>query len=158
MSAELTVTALRADGSVEPAFRFEVLDASVTATCTAAEPVEAGLRVELRLPPTDDPGWLVPGLFYGENRPAGCLRLFPRFVPHVPPPHAGARVDQHGHPPAVPLRRVGRRRLPQKRPRERRRQEADRQPPQAEQEPVLDPAAARDPRRRRREATSATTR
>jgi len=26
-----------------------------------------------------DPWWLIPGLFYGENRPADCDRLFPRF-------------------------------------------------------------------------------
>jgi hypothetical protein len=81
VSPDLTVTALRPDGSVHDGFRFELADGSVTATCTAAEPVEAGLRVELRLPPTDDPGWLIPGVFYGENRPAGCLRLFPRFTP-----------------------------------------------------------------------------
>lgn len=49
-------------------------------TCTAAEPVAAGLRVELRLGETDDPGWLVPGLFYGENRLPECTRLYPRFV------------------------------------------------------------------------------
>lgn len=28
---------------------------------------------------SDDPRWLVPGAFYGENRPAACDRLFPRF-------------------------------------------------------------------------------
>jgi hypothetical protein len=50
-------------------------------TWTGAEPVEAGIRVELDLPATDDPDWLVPGLFYGENRPPSCTRIFPRFTP-----------------------------------------------------------------------------
>ena len=80
MSSDLTVSALRADGSTEDAFRFELGEAHVTATCTAGRPLEAGLRLELRLPPTDDPAWLVPGVFYGENRPEACTRLYPRFV------------------------------------------------------------------------------
>jgi hypothetical protein len=52
----------------------------LTATCTSVRPVDAGLRVELRLESTSDPKWLVPGIFYGENRPEQCARLFPRFV------------------------------------------------------------------------------
>ena len=55
MSGELVVTAIRPDGGVVDAFRFELGDGRLTATCTASEPVEAGLRVELRLPATDDP-------------------------------------------------------------------------------------------------------
>src|SRR5207253_5196463 len=27
-----------------------------------------------------DPAWLIPGVFYGENRPESCTRIFPRFV------------------------------------------------------------------------------
>ncbi|WP_084704494.1 hypothetical protein [Phaeacidiphilus oryzae] len=42
--------------------------------------VEAGLRVELRLGAGDDPGWLIPGAFYGENRRADCARPYPRFA------------------------------------------------------------------------------
>ena len=39
-------------------------------------------RAERR--PTDDPQWLVPGIFYGENRPADCTCVYPRFTPgHV---------------------------------------------------------------------------
>jgi hypothetical protein len=56
------------------------------ATCVAPEPVEAGLRVELRLGPTDDPGWLVPGVFYGENRVADCRVRYPRFTVDAPEP------------------------------------------------------------------------
>jgi hypothetical protein len=83
--SSLVSTALRADGTVEPALTFELerLDggeAALAVTCTADEPIEAGVRVELRLDPTADPGWLVPGVFYGENRPANCARLYPRFV------------------------------------------------------------------------------
>jgi hypothetical protein len=77
---ELTVTALDVAGDVVDAFAFELHDGGVTATCTAPEPVEAGLRVELRLDPTDDPAWLIPGVFYGENCLESCTRRFPRFV------------------------------------------------------------------------------
>ena len=35
----------------------------------------------LHLSETDDPQWLVPGVFYGENRPEACTQLFPRFTP-----------------------------------------------------------------------------
>jgi hypothetical protein len=45
-----------------------------------AEPVEAGIRVAIDLPTdAEPPTWLVPGLFYGENRPAACRRRFPRY-------------------------------------------------------------------------------
>jgi hypothetical protein len=55
-------------------------------TCVAAAPVVAGLRVELRLGETDDPGWLVPGVFYGENRVADCRVWYPRFTVAAPNP------------------------------------------------------------------------
>ena len=35
----------------------------------------------LELQAADEPRWLVPGVFYGENRPEGCRRLYPRFTP-----------------------------------------------------------------------------
>jgi hypothetical protein len=48
-------------------------------TAEASEqPVEVNLRVEASLAAAD-PWWLIPGLFYGENRPADCERPFPRF-------------------------------------------------------------------------------
>ncbi|WP_188187725.1 hypothetical protein [Nonomuraea sp. SYSU D8015] len=43
-----------------------------------AEPAEGTVRVS-RSVPAADPWWLIPGLFYGENRPAACERIFPRF-------------------------------------------------------------------------------
>lgn len=52
-----------------------------TVSYTGSAPVAAGIRLELELPPTDDPQWLVPGVFYGENRPAGCTRTYPCFTP-----------------------------------------------------------------------------
>jgi hypothetical protein len=43
--------------------------------------VAANIRFRVDLPGrTDEPWWLVPGLFYGENRPADCRRIFPRFA------------------------------------------------------------------------------
>jgi len=45
-----------------------------------AVPADACLRVRAVLPAAPEaPWWLVPGAFYGENRPAGCDRVFPRF-------------------------------------------------------------------------------
>jgi hypothetical protein len=70
--------ALAADGSPVDGFAFE---GSLTVSYTGDEPVDAGIRVELELPPTDDPRWLVPGVFYAENRPAECRRIYPRFTP-----------------------------------------------------------------------------
>lgn len=39
---------------------------------------ELFVRIETSIPATD-PWWLVPGVFYGENRPVDCARRFPRF-------------------------------------------------------------------------------
>ncbi|MCK2217172.1 hypothetical protein MF672_025785 [Actinomadura sp. ATCC 31491] len=43
-----------------------------------AAPAPGTVRVGRTLPAAD-PWWLIPGLFYGENRPAACARIFPRF-------------------------------------------------------------------------------
>ena len=69
--------AIAPDGSTVAGFRFE----GARVTYEGAEPVDAGIRYELELPATDDPGWLVPGVFYGENRPESCTRIYPRFTP-----------------------------------------------------------------------------
>jgi hypothetical protein len=72
--------ALAPDGSPVEGFAFD----GDAVMWTGAFAVEAGIRVELELPAVDDPQWLVPGVFYGENRPASCTRLYPRFTPgHV---------------------------------------------------------------------------
>jgi hypothetical protein len=76
----LRCSALAPDGTQVDGFAFD----GRSVTYTGAAPVDAGIRVERRLPPTDDPQWLVPGVFYGENRPESCTRIFPRFTPgHV---------------------------------------------------------------------------
>jgi hypothetical protein len=53
-------------------------DLTVTVTHTGAEPVVASVVVSASLPAAD-PWWLMPGLFYGENRPVDGFRIFPRF-------------------------------------------------------------------------------
>ena len=72
----LACSALAPDGSAVGGFSFD----GRTVGYDGAAPVEAGVRLALELPPTDDPAWLVPGVFYGENRPAACTRIFPRFT------------------------------------------------------------------------------
>src|SRR5581483_6488301 len=69
--------ALAPDGADVDGFAFD----GRTVTWTGEAPVEAGIRVERELPAVDDPKWLVPGVFYGENRPAHCTRLYPRWTP-----------------------------------------------------------------------------
>ncbi|WP_053170829.1 hypothetical protein [Streptomyces sp. SBT349] len=54
-------------------------DAALTVRRTGQGAVAAGLRVELRLGPSDDPGWLIPGAFYGQNRLPNCARPYPRY-------------------------------------------------------------------------------
>ena len=63
-------------------------------TCIAEEPVRAGLRVAIALAgdagaSAPAPDWLIPGLFYGENRPAASSARYPRFVPPGTPPDPG---------------------------------------------------------------------
>jgi len=76
----LVCSALAPDGSPVEGFEFE----GRTVRYAGKAPVDAGIRVALHVRPTEDPQWLVPGIFYGENRPEGCTRLYPRFTPgHV---------------------------------------------------------------------------
>jgi len=42
-------------------------------------PVDAAVRVSVRMPGAAAPWWLIPGAFYGDNRPAANDRVFPRF-------------------------------------------------------------------------------
>ncbi len=76
-------------GSVPP-LAVEVLDApaadfdvrveggTVTVSYRGAAPVEGAVRVTVAVPATD-PWFLVPGAFYGENRPVDNDRAFPRY-------------------------------------------------------------------------------
>jgi hypothetical protein len=56
------------------------VSATITATYRGTAPTEARLRVSASLADADNPYWLIPGLFYGENRPTDNGRLFPRFA------------------------------------------------------------------------------
>ena len=73
-------SALAPDGSAVEGFAF---DGALTVTYEGEAPVDAGIRVQVELPHVDDPQWLVPGVFYGENRPEACTRIYPRFTEHV---------------------------------------------------------------------------
>ena len=73
-------SALAPDGSAVDGFAF---DGALRVTYGGDAPVDAGIRVKVDLPPTQDPRWLVPGVFYGENRPEACTRIYPRFAAHV---------------------------------------------------------------------------
>src|SRR5881398_1549108 len=73
------LSAIGPDASPVDGFRFD----GATVTYAGTRPVEAGIRAELALPPTDDPQWLVPGVFYGENRREHCTRIYPRFARSV---------------------------------------------------------------------------
>lgn len=44
-----------------------------------SEPTAASVHVSTSLDAAADPWWLIPGAFYGENRPAANTRAFPRF-------------------------------------------------------------------------------
>ncbi len=82
----LAARALAPDGAAVGGFSFERApregrDTALRVRYEGDAPLEAGVRVELALPATSDPRWLVPGVFYGENRPESCTRIFPRFVP-----------------------------------------------------------------------------
>jgi hypothetical protein len=76
--SDLSFAALRPDGSDLDSFTFERTAAGVVVT--ASEDVEAGIRVE-RVLASHKPNWLVPGVFYGENRDPACTRIYPRYTP-----------------------------------------------------------------------------
>ncbi|MGP3969870.1 hypothetical protein [Streptomyces sp. 6N223] len=68
--------------------------ARLTVRREAAGPARAGLRVELRLGAgVDDPGWLIPGVFYGPNRLPECTRPYPRYAPDAATDPAGMTAD-----------------------------------------------------------------
>ena len=66
--------ALDRDGAPVEGFAFD----GNAVTWTGEAPIEAGIRFELEV---DGEDWLVPGVFYGENRPEACTRIYPRFTP-----------------------------------------------------------------------------
>ena len=72
----LVPSALAPDGSALDGFRFD----GSRVTYEGEQPVDAGIRFELELPAAGDPDWLVPGVFYGENRREDCTRIYPRWT------------------------------------------------------------------------------
>ncbi|MFL5680896.1 MAG: hypothetical protein ACJ77B_09885 [Chloroflexota bacterium] len=63
-------------------------DVDLEVTCIDPAGADAGLVVAVRLSRTDTPRWLIPGLFYGENRPGASRVLYPRYAPGPPLPSA----------------------------------------------------------------------
>lgn len=59
-----------------------------------SEAVTAAVRVSVAVPDAAAPWWLLPGLFYGDNRPAENDRPYPRFEADRRP--AGPGVDEPG--------------------------------------------------------------
>jgi hypothetical protein len=94
------VEVLDAEGSHVPATAFRIrLDwggesASgrrpivIDVAYRGAEPMRAAVRLRVDVPNVATPWWLIPGAFYGDNRPPQCLRIFPRF-------EAGVHDPQH---------------------------------------------------------------
>jgi hypothetical protein len=86
----LRIEMLRRDGSPDDAgFTVEhrlapaddgLVELVVEIQRSAGRPVERGVRIRLELDTDSEaPTWLIPGLLYGENRPIGCRRRFPRY-------------------------------------------------------------------------------
>ncbi len=55
-------------------------DISLAVAYTGDTEVDAGVSLSAVLFPAGEPAFLIPGLFYGENRPQACTRLFPRYA------------------------------------------------------------------------------
>ena len=64
--------------AAEPLARWDV---ELEIVLISADATEAGIGVDLRLGEAADPHWLVPGLFYGENRPAESRARYLRWAP-----------------------------------------------------------------------------
>jgi hypothetical protein len=68
--------------------------ATVRVAYRGAEPVDAAVRIAVRLPAAE-PWPLIPGAFYGENRPAANDRVFPRYAPGTADPAAMVSDEWH---------------------------------------------------------------
>jgi hypothetical protein len=88
-------------------------EGELTVVHDGRSPRLVGLRCALSVAASDDPGWLIPGLFYGENRPVDCRRLFPRFTPRGGDParfeseHWAFRADRAATPAVFAWGRCG---------------------------------------------------
>lgn len=54
-------------------------DCEMELVYTGTEPVEYGVRVRFDVQDGGVPRWMVPGMFYKDNRPAKCVRKYPRY-------------------------------------------------------------------------------
>lgn len=68
-------------------------DVVVDVSYQGSEACERSVRLRVVIEEAADPWWLIPGLFYGENRPADSFRLFPRFASGAGDP--AAMVSDH---------------------------------------------------------------
>ncbi|HET9614484.1 MAG TPA: hypothetical protein VFP22_06705 [Candidatus Limnocylindrales bacterium] len=68
-------------------------DVRLAVSLIAGEPIAAAADVAIRVPADGDPGWLVPALFYGENRPAESRARYPRWVETADPGDPFAATD-----------------------------------------------------------------
>lgn len=98
----LRVEVLDGDGNpVDAGFAVDIrwrdadLGRIATVTAVASREHVGNLRVSLDLEDAPDPWWLIPGAFYGENRPGENGRVFPRFErgARTPEQHAAFTSD-----------------------------------------------------------------
>lgn len=79
-AGDLTVEILDADaGAFQVEVRGEADVHRVVVRFVGTEAADAAVRVSIRIPDAAEPWWLIPGLFYGDNRPAENDRPYPRF-------------------------------------------------------------------------------
>ncbi|WP_199521596.1 beta-L-arabinofuranosidase domain-containing protein [Jiangella anatolica] len=76
---ELVVGPFAVGVSFDRAYAAGLIDVVLSVRTTSPEPFAGHLRLVATVTDAADPWWLIPGLFYGENRPADCERRFPRF-------------------------------------------------------------------------------
>ncbi len=93
--ADLTWSAIGADRSL---FEFRRTATGATVRYLGQESLTASIRVTVPVSPAADPWWLIPGAFYGDNRPADNDRLFPRFeMGASDPEHHAVMVSDEWH-------------------------------------------------------------
>jgi hypothetical protein len=63
----------------EHGFELVRTETGITVNYRGEAPTEASIRVSLTVEDAASPWWLIPGAFYGDNRPADNDRVFPRF-------------------------------------------------------------------------------
>ncbi|WP_051274354.1 hypothetical protein [Cellulomonas sp. URHD0024] len=100
-----TCRGFRAEARWSPSDGSGARRVRLTVRYDGARPADASIRVRCSLPPHDDPPWwLVPGSFYGANRPSDSTVVFPRFevgsrdYDHLVSDHWALRADRAATP------------------------------------------------------------